>query len=126
RYRQVPSFGRSTIRKFHTNVSSLKKLAARDYEDILQCSIPVFENLFPDPKHDRFIQELLFTLSEWHANAKLRMHTDSSLDILRSVTEALGSKLRSLVKNICPLYDTRELPSEVTKRGRRLSRKRAQ
>ncbi|KAI0080905.1 hypothetical protein K474DRAFT_1576474, partial [Panus rudis PR-1116 ss-1] len=126
RYRQVPSFGRSTVRKFHTNVSSLKKLAARDYEDILQCAIPVFESLLPDPQHDKCIAELLFTLAEWHANAKLRMHTDSTLDILRSVTHTLGSKLRSLVKNICPSYDTKELPSEVTKRGRRLSRKRAQ
>ncbi|KAI0069724.1 hypothetical protein K474DRAFT_1713979 [Panus rudis PR-1116 ss-1] len=125
RYRQVPAFGRSTICKFHNNVSSLKKLAARDYEDILQESI-FFENLLPDMQHDKLLSELLFTLAEWHANAKLRMHTDTTLDILRSVTQTLGSQLRSLVKNICPSYDTKELPSEVTKRGRRLSRKRAQ
>lgn len=33
---QVPTFGRATIRTFHNNVSSMKKLAARDYEDQLQ------------------------------------------------------------------------------------------
>ncbi|KZP02363.1 hypothetical protein FIBSPDRAFT_905925, partial [Athelia psychrophila] len=36
RYRQVPSFGRDTIRRFSSNVSELKCLAARDYEDLLQ------------------------------------------------------------------------------------------
>ena len=29
-------FGRFTIRRFHNNVSEMKKLAARDFEDILQ------------------------------------------------------------------------------------------
>ena len=32
----MPTFGRSTIRRFHANVSAMKKLAARDFEDILQ------------------------------------------------------------------------------------------
>jgi hypothetical protein len=36
RYRQMPTFGRDTIRKFDNNVSAMKKLAARDFEDILQ------------------------------------------------------------------------------------------
>jgi hypothetical protein len=36
RFRDVPTFGRDTIRKFHANVSDMKKLAARDFEDILQ------------------------------------------------------------------------------------------
>jgi hypothetical protein len=35
RFRQVPQFGQ-TIRCFSNNVSELKKLAARDYEDLLQ------------------------------------------------------------------------------------------
>jgi len=35
-YRQVPTFGRDTIRKFDANVSAMKKLAARDWEDLLQ------------------------------------------------------------------------------------------
>ena len=36
RYRDIPTFGRDTIRKFVTNVSGMSKLAARDFEDLLQ------------------------------------------------------------------------------------------
>jgi len=36
RFRQVPTFGLSTIRSFRDNVSEMKRLAARDYEDLLQ------------------------------------------------------------------------------------------
>lgn len=36
RYRNVSTFGRSTIRKFTENASSIKKMAARNYEDLLQ------------------------------------------------------------------------------------------
>jgi hypothetical protein len=35
----MPTFGRETIRRFSSNVSGLNKMAARDFEDILQvCS----------------------------------------------------------------------------------------
>ena len=36
RFRKVPTFGRDTIRRFSNNVSDLKQMAARMYEDILQ------------------------------------------------------------------------------------------
>ena len=36
RYHQVPTFGRSTIRRFSENASGMKKLAARNFEDLLQ------------------------------------------------------------------------------------------
>lgn len=39
RYKQVPPFGRDTIRRILYNVSELPKLAARDYEDLLQVQI---------------------------------------------------------------------------------------
>ena len=39
RYRKVPTFGRGTIRHFDSNASGMKKLAARDYEDLLQVHI---------------------------------------------------------------------------------------
>jgi len=35
-FRQISSFGSSTIRRFTHNVADMKKLAARDFEDILQ------------------------------------------------------------------------------------------
>ena len=36
RFRQIQTFGRGTIRRFRNNTSEMKKLAARDFEDILQ------------------------------------------------------------------------------------------
>jgi hypothetical protein len=35
----MSTFGRGTIRKFPSNVSEMKKLAARDFEDLLQVRI---------------------------------------------------------------------------------------
>ncbi|GBE78097.1 hypothetical protein SCP_0109790 [Sparassis crispa] len=118
RYREVPTFGRSTIRRFSQNVSALKKLAARDYEDFLQCALPVFEGLLPEP-YNKEILDLLFTLAEWHAGAKLRLHTETILKILREVTTELGARLRKFVKNTCPQFDTKELPRKEAARGRR-------
>jgi hypothetical protein len=48
RYRQVPTFGRDTIRLFHENASAMKKLAARDYEDLLQVRTRCLTCSFPD------------------------------------------------------------------------------
>jgi hypothetical protein len=36
RYRLTPTFGRDAIRKFASNASEMKKMAARDFEDLLQ------------------------------------------------------------------------------------------
>ena len=38
----MSTFGRDTIRKFTNNVSGMKKLAARDFEDLLQVFFPYF------------------------------------------------------------------------------------
>jgi hypothetical protein len=38
-FRQVPTFGRDTIRRFVSNVSQLKRLAARDFADLLQVCV---------------------------------------------------------------------------------------
>ena len=35
-FRDIPTFGSSTIRCFATNASEMKKLAVRDFEDLLQ------------------------------------------------------------------------------------------
>jgi hypothetical protein len=45
RFRQIPTFGRDTIRRFSNNCSELKRLAARDYENLLQvCStVPIIQ-----------------------------------------------------------------------------------
>ena len=36
RYCQVPTFGQDTIHHFRENCSELKKMTARDFEDLLQ------------------------------------------------------------------------------------------
>ncbi|KAK0502592.1 hypothetical protein EDD18DRAFT_1065464, partial [Armillaria luteobubalina] len=79
RFYQVPSFGQSTICSFSHNILEMKKLAARDFEDILQCCIPCVEGLLP-------LADLLYLSMYWHALTKLHMHTDSSLAEFRLVT----------------------------------------
>jgi hypothetical protein len=36
RFRQIPSYGNGVIQQFANNASKMKRLAARDFEDILQ------------------------------------------------------------------------------------------
>ncbi len=46
-YREIPTFGGDTIRRFSRNVSEMKKLAARDFADILQVSKVAFAFFSP-------------------------------------------------------------------------------
>ncbi|KAF9470573.1 hypothetical protein BDN70DRAFT_821197, partial [Pholiota conissans] len=127
RYRQIPTFGSDTIQKFTNNVSSMKKLAARDYEDLLQCAIPVFEGLLPD-EDDTIVHNLLFELTTWHGLAKLHLHTESTITALEASSSRLGDALRLFSDTTCERYETCELPSEAAARGRRqaaLKRRRA-
>ncbi|KAH9039665.1 hypothetical protein EDB85DRAFT_2141171 [Lactarius pseudohatsudake] len=114
----VPTFGRDTIRKFPGNISGLSKLAARDYEDILQCAIPAFDGLFLE-EDNRRISELLFLLATWHAYAKLRLHTDTTLDMFEAVGAALCQALRYFATVTCPRYTTKELQRELNARATR-------
>ncbi|KIO04949.1 hypothetical protein M404DRAFT_142276, partial [Pisolithus tinctorius Marx 270] len=120
RYRQVPTFGRDTIRKFSNNASAMKKLAARDFEDLLQCSIPIFEGLLPPPYNDTTM-DLLFELVTWHALAKLWLHTKTSLHFLDSSTTRLGCLFRHFKTAVCDQIATKDLPSEEAARGRRMA-----
>ncbi|KAH7918336.1 hypothetical protein BV22DRAFT_1134671 [Leucogyrophana mollusca] len=120
RYRLVPSFGNSTIRRFSRNSSELKQMAARDFEDLLQCAIPVFEGLLPGTHNEHVIQ-ILFMLAHWHALAKLRMHTDSTLALLDRATVSLGAALRHFQTTVCPAFKTRELKREAEARKRHTS-----
>jgi hypothetical protein len=63
--------------------------------------------------------KLLFTMAHWHGLAKLRLHTDYTLDTLDNLTTILGNQLRDFAENICPKYQTQELPREVGARDRR-------
>ncbi|KAI0054779.1 hypothetical protein BV25DRAFT_1816540 [Artomyces pyxidatus] len=123
RFRQVPSFGTS-IRRFSANCSEMKQMAARDIENILQCAIPVFEGLLPEP-HNGTIRRLLFIASHWHGLAKLRMHIDPTLDILSAVEQSLGEELRYFKDVTCSAFRTLELAREAEKRTRRANKKKA-
>ncbi|KDQ25344.1 hypothetical protein PLEOSDRAFT_1106287 [Pleurotus ostreatus PC15] len=122
RFRKVPTFGRTTIRRFHNNAAAMKKLAGRDFEDLLQCAIPVFKGLLPAP-HDKILLDLLFILAEWHALAKLRMHTDETLENLTQSTKQLGQHLCKFRDQLCPGYSTKELPHKKDARVHRTAAK---
>jgi hypothetical protein len=68
---------------------------------------------------------LLFRLAEWHALAKLRLHTESTLALMESVTAALGCELRRFRSTTCSAFHTMELPKETAARGRKASKKTA-
>ncbi|KAJ7210726.1 hypothetical protein GGX14DRAFT_363047 [Mycena pura] len=118
RFRLVPSFGRWTIRKFPESVSALKKLAAWNYESVLICAIPVVDGLLPEPYNSEVLDSL-FTLAEWHALGKSRMHTDTSIAYLKTATKELGRVLRRFRDHVCPHFKTKELPIEEHARERR-------
>ena len=84
----------------------------------VQCSIPAFDGLFPE-KDDAIIEKLLFCLSEWHALAKLRMHSDESLNKLDLALKKLAAEIHRFQKRTCDAFKTQELPSEVAARHRR-------
>ena len=83
-----------------------------------QCSIPVFDGLLSEP-HNTVILHLLFLCAHWHGLAKLRMHSDTTLDIMDEVTTALGQAFRTFGDEICSAYNTKELPKEANARRRR-------
>jgi hypothetical protein len=62
---------------------------------------------------------LLFVLATWHAYAKLRLHTESTLTLLEAATTSLGQALRRFARVTCNAFNTRELPREEAARGRR-------
>lgn len=133
-FRKIPAFG-STIRHFLGNASEMKKLAARDFEDLLQvrcnvtfafhycklifqCSIPAFEHLF-EREHNQRLMKLLFRLAQWHALAKLRLHTDPTLEWLEKTTVEVGKLMREFRDKSAAKFATFELPREQDARARR-------
>jgi hypothetical protein len=112
------------------NMSGMKKLAAHDFEDILQvcveCSsiydtpqnimssvpFPAFKGLFHEP-HTSVIHQLLFTLASWHSLVKLRMHIDATSDHLEDLTAQLGKAIQQFSSVTCTAFVTHELPHET-------------
>ncbi|KAH6896204.1 hypothetical protein BKA70DRAFT_1438689 [Coprinopsis sp. MPI-PUGE-AT-0042] len=117
RYREMPPFGRS-IRKFHHNVSNMARRTGHDYEDALQCAIPAFDLLFPEP-HNTVIMKLLFVCAQWHAYAKLRLHTEVTLKVFENLTMELGDQFRIFVSKTCAHIKAYELDREAKDRQRK-------
>ena len=68
---------------------------------------------------------LLYKAAEWHALAKLRLHTDSTLSFLEVVTREFGRLMRQFRDKTADKFDTVELPREAGARkgGARSSKK---
>ncbi|KAJ3571968.1 hypothetical protein NP233_g3408 [Leucocoprinus birnbaumii] len=107
RFKLVPMFGNSGagIRRFPPNASEMKRMAARDFEDLLQCALPCFDGLLPPPLNRR-LMKLLYRFAEWHALAKLRMHSDATLELFAELTTELGHLLRHFRKNTTEYFKT--------------------
>ncbi|KAK7688185.1 hypothetical protein QCA50_008555 [Cerrena zonata] len=119
RYRCISRFGRDTIRPFANNASEMKKLGARDFEDLLLCAVPAFEGLFDNNEDNKLVEQLLFKMAEWHAFAKLRMHTEETVKHLEKLTTNLGVLMRKFSTITCSRTETYELPREKAARERR-------
>ncbi|PBK62343.1 hypothetical protein ARMSODRAFT_895705, partial [Armillaria solidipes] len=96
---------------FAENSAEMKKLATRDFEDLLQCAIPIFEGLLPEP-FNGLLLTLLYRVAEWHTLAKLRMHTEQSLSWLDTSTQIFGRLMRQF-RDQTSHFDTVELPHEA-------------
>jgi len=62
--------------------------------------------------------KLLYRTAEWHAIAKLRMHTDSTLEHLRRLTKEFGGLMWQFRDQMCSQFNTVELPQESATRNR--------
>ncbi|KAJ6548055.1 hypothetical protein B0H10DRAFT_2445882 [Mycena sp. CBHHK59/15] len=112
-----PTFGRSTIRCFYPEYVSAEEIGGVELSEHIT-------GLLPEP-YNTEVLDLLFALAEWHTLAKLKMHTDTSIGLLRLATKEIGRLLRRFKRVTCPNFATKELPSAEAARGRRQARKAA-
>src|SRR5882762_7372865 len=117
----------------------MKKMAARNFEYLLQVrlfdigmpisssnpksymrqwAIPVFDGLLPS-QHNEVVMTSLYQLVEWHALAKLRMHTDMTLSLMDLATTAPGQQLCRFCQDVCFAYSTKDLLKEQAARKRK-------
>lgn len=61
------------------------------------------------------VMQLLYRAAEWHALAKLRMHTDGTLELLDACTMSFGSLMRRFRNNTYADFNTIGLPKEARK-----------
>jgi hypothetical protein len=58
-------------------------------------------------------------MAHWHGLAKLRMHTDVTLELLSQVTISFGTRIRAFQEKTCAGFSTHELEREQAARLRR-------
>ena len=62
-------------------------------------------------------------MAHWHGLAKLRLHSEKTLDILDKLTTTLGSQFRNFQKHTCSNFKTFELKQEASARQHRNSKR---
>ena len=77
-----------------------------------QCAIPAFEDLLGD-SHNKHLLKLLYWTVEWHGFAKLRLHTQATLDHLELLTKEYSHLMRNFCNLTCSQFETKELQWEV-------------
>ena len=84
----------------------------------------MFEGLLPEPFNGMLLR-LLYKTAEWHAFAKLRLHTDTTLDLFEAVTKEFGHLMRQFRNKTSEEFNTVELPSKANtcRGGSRSSKK---
>lgn len=78
--------------------------------------MPVFDGLL-GVQHNSAVLNVLFTYATWHAYAKLRMHTTSTLAAFRGWTFKIGQTSRRFAKLSDKTWKTMELPHEASARA---------
>ncbi len=86
--------------------------------------MPAFEGLL-NKKNCDIVADLLFELANWHALAKLRLHTSVTLELFRAATDHMYAAVRKFTRTTCKDYITVELTRESEARGRRTAALRA-
>lgn len=74
----------------------------------------MFEGLLDEP-YNTALMQLLYRAAEWHALAKLRMHTRATLDLLEKCTVHLGQLMRKFRDATFTKFNTVALPREARK-----------
>ncbi|EJD07893.1 uncharacterized protein FOMMEDRAFT_75180, partial [Fomitiporia mediterranea MF3/22] len=116
RYHHTPTFGMDTIWQFSRNMSVMKNIVARDFEDILQCAILAFEDLLLK-KYNKVVLDLLFILATWHTLVKLCIHTETTVWFLEETTTLLGYQVQCFKKTVYSAYNTHKLLKEIAAQG---------
>ncbi|KAJ3710934.1 hypothetical protein C8R42DRAFT_648374, partial [Lentinula raphanica] len=83
-----------------------------------QCSIPVFDGLLKESADNDLLIKLLYRTAEWHALAKLRLHTDRTLEYLEMRTQEFGKLMREF-RDVSKKFKTKETERERSARYRR-------